>query len=61
MSHQSLWNAEAAVGLFRIMFTDSNVASKLKLGKDKTSYFIVYSLAPYFKNKLMKIIKNLDS
>lgn len=60
MTHQSLRNAEAAVSLFKTMFPDCNVATEMKLGKDKTSYSIVYGLAPYFRNNLLNKIESSD-
>ena len=38
------------------MFPDSEVASKLILGKTKCAYFMNYGIASYFKNILTKAI-----
>lgn len=60
LTHQSLRNAEASVNLFKIMFPDSSIAIDMKLGKDKTSYSIVYGLAPYFRKTLLNNINSAD-
>lgn len=60
MTHMSLRNAESCVVLFKSMFSDSKVASDMKLGKDKTSYSIVHGLAPFFRKNLLDVIKLSD-
>ena len=36
------------------MFPDSEVAQKFSMGKTKGRYMIIYGLAPYLKNELLK-------
>lgn len=60
MTHTSLRNAESCVALFKPMSPDSKVATDMKMGKDKTSYSIVHSLAPFFKKHLLDLIKLSD-
>ena len=38
------------------MFTDSNIASQVILGKTKVTYYITHGLAPYFNNELKNSI-----
>ena len=40
------------------MFCDSEIAAKFSLSKTKCGYYINYGLAPYFKDKLVKEVKN---
>lgn len=39
------------------MFTDSEIAYDMHLGKEKASYTIVYGLAPYFESNLKQTIE----
>ena len=40
--------------LFNVMFPDSNIVAQFSLGKTKCRYMILFGLAPYFKNALIK-------
>ena len=40
------------------MFPDSDIVAKFSLGKTKCRYMILFGLAPYFKNALIKDINN---
>ena len=48
-SHFSLRSCLGLNELFRVMFSDSKIASSFQLSKTKCSYFINYGLAPHFK------------
>ena len=50
--HFSYRSCSDVVSLFQSMFTDSNIASQVALGKTKVAYYITHGLAPYFHNKL---------
>lgn len=58
INHHSLRSAGSIASLFKIMFPDSTIASKLQVGATKMSYLISYGLAPYFRkliySKLLK-------
>lgn len=41
-----------------IMFPDSQIASKLKIHKDKLSYSVTYGLGPHFQKDLANLIRN---
>ena len=43
--------------LFRKMFPDIQVAKSCQLSKTKCAYYVVFGLAPYFKELLVKDIK----
>lgn len=55
MLHNSLRGASACVPLFTKMFPDSAIASRLQLQRTKMGYVILYGLAPYFHNELLKV------
>lgn len=40
------------------MFSDSQLAKKMKLQHTKLGYLLMYGLAPYFHNELIKEIRN---
>ena len=40
------------------MCPDSDIATKISLGKTKCQYMILYGLAPYYKNELIKSISD---
>ena len=40
------------VSMFQLIFTDSNIASRVSLRKTKVAYYITHGLAPYFHNEL---------
>lgn len=58
--HLSLRDSENACDLFKIMFPDSDIASKIKLHKDKTAYVVTYGLRPFFQGELVKVIQKCD-
>ena len=51
-NHQSFISNAGASKLFRIMFPDSEIASKFSCERTKMSYVTVFGLAPYFQQKL---------
>lgn len=55
MTHKSMRSAASDVSLFLEMFPDSQIAGKMKMQKDKISYTIVFGLAPYFRQELLKL------
>ena len=44
--------------LFNVMFPDSDIVAQFSLEKTKCRYMILFGLAPYFKNALIKDINN---
>ena len=38
------------------MFPDSEIAKQCQMGKTKASYLICHRLAPYFKDRLLKVL-----
>ena len=40
--------------LFQCIFPDSQIASEFSVGKTKSTYMILYGLAPHFKSRLRK-------
>ena len=44
--------------LFNVMFPDSDIVAQFSLGKTKCRHVILFGLAPYFKNALIKDINN---
>ena len=57
MSHFSLRSCLELNDLFKCMFPDSQIASKISLSKTKCSYIINFGLAPYFSEVLLSQIK----
>ena len=53
-SHFSLCSCLRLNKLFRLMFSDSRIASSFHMSKTKCEYFITYRLAPHFKELLLK-------
>ena len=56
-----LWTLKCIIGHFSFcsaMFKDSEIATKMKFGKTKCSYFINYGLAPYINEQLEKYISS---
>ena len=43
--------------LFKLMFPDSEVVSKVLLGTTKLGYVVNYGLAPYFRGKVFDTFK----
>ena len=58
ISHQSYRSNEHAGSLFKVMFSDSEIAKKFACGRQKVSYLLTFGLAPYFLNELYKKLKN---
>ena len=56
-SHFSLRSCLGLNELFRVMFSDSKIASSFQLSKTKCSYFIKYGLPPHFKELLLQDVK----
>lgn len=56
--HHSYTSNEGVSELFQAMFLDSKKAKAFTCRKSKTSYFLKFGLAPYFKNKLIFAINN---
>ena len=42
--------------LARLMFPDSNIAARIQMGRTKIGYNISHGLAPYYEDKLYKIL-----
>lgn len=61
MTHSSFRSNSDLPDIFKLMFPDSEIASKLQLRKDKTSYTICFGLAPFFKNDLLTVLSSLES
>ena len=60
MAHLS-FNASANIGdLFKKMFPDSEIASKFACGKTKVNYLLCFGIAPFFKEKLLQIVKEAE-
>ncbi|KAE8742847.1 hypothetical protein FOCC_FOCC005271, partial [Frankliniella occidentalis] len=60
MSHISMSAGGKAVKLFPKMFSDSIIAAKMELGRTKLSYTVVHGLAPYFHDKLLHELLNVE-
>lgn len=57
MSHASLRSSSNAAELFKLMFPDSDIASRFAVHKDKLAYIVTYGLGPYFQQKLVDVVK----
>ena len=58
--HLSFRDNEHIPELFKHMFWDSNIARQYSLGKTKMAYLITFGLGPYFKDMMLKNIKQSD-
>ena len=47
--------------LLKTMFSDSQIAKLFRLSRTKCSYYLVFGLAPYFKETLIESIKSSPS
>ena len=47
----------AASDLFPVIFSDSAIAQKFHMQKDKLAYMITYGLGPYFQNVVVREVK----
>ncbi|KAE8749481.1 hypothetical protein FOCC_FOCC003747 [Frankliniella occidentalis] len=52
--------AADCVSLFPLMFSDSEIAKKMQLQKDKVGYLVVYGLAPFFRKQLLETYSVCD-
>ena len=57
MSHFTHNSCNYFPALFKLMFPDSEIASKILLGRTKLGYIVNYGLAPYFRVKLFNSLK----
>ncbi|CAF2078953.1 unnamed protein product [Rotaria magnacalcarata] len=53
-------NADDVGEVFRTMFPDSKIAQKFSIQHSKMSYSISHGLGPYFRDLLIKDIKNCE-
>ncbi|KAJ8881890.1 hypothetical protein PR048_018376 [Dryococelus australis] len=58
MTHSSARSASVASDLFKYTFTDSDIAKKFQMHKDKLGYVVAYGLGPFFQKEL-SIVKDL--
>lgn len=58
--HASLRCFSELSDCFPIMFSDSGIAKKFRMHKDKLSYSITYGLGPYFQSELARTIRMTD-
>ena len=58
ISHHSFNSCSDLKNIFTKMFPDSDIATQFTLGKTKRRYMILYGLAPYYKDKLIKQIND---
>ena len=54
MSHFTHNSCNDFPALFKLMFPDCEIASKILLGRTKLGYVVNYGLAPYFRGKISK-------
>ncbi|XP_054720775.1 uncharacterized protein LOC129230403 [Uloborus diversus] len=59
MTHKSLRATSADVLLLQNMFTDSLIAQKMQLQRTKIAYSILYGIAPYFKDNLLRKLSDV--
>ena len=57
MSHFTNDSFNDFPAVFKLMFPDSEIASKILLGRTKHGYVVNYGLAPYFRGKLFNSLK----
>ncbi|GBL89994.1 hypothetical protein AVEN_178397-1 [Araneus ventricosus] len=53
-THRSLRSAEKDAKLFSQMFKDSEIAKGIHVERDKMAYFLIFGIAPFFKENFMK-------
>ena len=58
MSHSSLHSLQLSVDLFPVMFPDSDIASRMRMHKDKNAYIVRYGLDPYLQQQLADVLNN---
>lgn len=57
-AHNSVRSVPKSVELFPLMFTDSEIAAKMKLQRTKLDYLLLHGLAPYFHQELIADLKD---
>lgn len=57
-THYSVRSAAKSVELFPLMFTDSQIAARMKLQRTKLGYLLLHGLAPHFHQELIKELKD---
>lgn len=57
-THASLRGAGSDVLLFKEMFSDSEIAAKMEMGRTKIAYTISYGLAPFFLNQIFDVLSS---
>jgi hypothetical protein len=55
-SHYSLNSCRGVGQIFKSMFPDSNIAERMSIYSNKTTYLVNYALAPYFHSQLVSSI-----
>ena len=60
-SHHSFRTNEDISKLLKVMFYDSHIAANYECGRTKQGYLITFGLAPYFRDILVRDIRNCDS
>ena len=60
LSHESESSGGKSVNVFPLMFTDSEIAKKMKLQRTKIAYTINFGLAPYFFSDLQNVCRECD-
>jgi hypothetical protein len=60
MYHISNRTAGSMTDMFKVMFSDSLIAQKLHLHKDKVGYMFTFGIGPYFQTELSKYLQTLD-
>lgn len=56
--HGSFNSCSGKGDLFRLMFPDSNIASKFSCGDDKAAYLTTFGIAPHFSSLLLSKAKS---
>lgn len=59
-THSSYRSSSANAGLFKVLFPDSEIASKVELGRTKIGYLITHGLAPFFLKQLTDVLDECD-
>lgn len=61
MRHSSLRDIETTVSISQVVFYDSKIAKQMRLGKDKASYIMNYSISKYFQKELETKLKQCEA
>lgn len=59
LNHFSFRSATGAANCFTAMFPDSAIAKAMSIGYDKARYVILFGLAPYFKEQLLRLLNDM--